>query len=104
MSAGDARELYQTLAPGDRVEITHAVKVGFRHWTTVTAGTVVRKSRERHSLHYQRSNDDRVFSDVLVLRRDDGELTTVTLDEFTALRKRGQESFSGNRPDARAAQ
>jgi hypothetical protein len=31
--------------------------------------------------------DDKVFSDVLILKRDDGELTTVTLDEFSDLRK-----------------
>ena len=47
---------------------------------------MVRKSRERHSLHFRRNADDRVYRDVLVLRREDGELTTVTLDEFTELK------------------
>jgi hypothetical protein len=28
-----------------------------------------------------------VFSDVVVLKREDGELTTVTLDEFSEIRK-----------------
>jgi hypothetical protein len=63
------------------------VKVGFRSWTSTTRGTVVRVDRRRHSLHFRRNFDDRVFSDVIVLRRDDGELTTVTLDEFSALKK-----------------
>ncbi len=44
---------------------------------------MVRKSRERHSLHFRRNADDHVYRDTLVLRRDDGELTTVTLDEFS---------------------
>jgi hypothetical protein len=30
---------------------------------------------------------DKVYSDVLILARDDGELTTVTIDEFTRLRR-----------------
>jgi hypothetical protein len=48
---------------------------------------VVRKDRVRHGLAYQRNFDDKAFSDVLVLKRDSGELTTVTLDEFSEVRK-----------------
>jgi len=79
--------VYQQLVPGDRVELTHEVKVGFRQWRKVTTGRVVARERRRHGLHYQRNRDDKVFSDVLVLEHDDGERTTVTLDEFTQLRK-----------------
>ncbi|HTN75657.1 MAG TPA: hypothetical protein VL096_10445, partial [Pirellulaceae bacterium] len=75
------------LQPGDRVEVTHEVKVGFRKWTAVTKGKVVSKDRRRHGLHIQRNPDDKVYSDILILQRDDGELTTVTLDEFSDLRK-----------------
>jgi hypothetical protein len=82
-----ALETFALLQPGDRVEVTHEVKVGFRHWNTKAIGTVVSKDRRRHSLHYRRNFDDKVYSDSLVLRRDDGELTTITLDEFSELRK-----------------
>ena len=50
-------------------------------------GTVVHAERRRHGLHYRRNDDDKVFSDMIVLRREDGELTTVTLDEFSVLKK-----------------
>ena len=80
-------ETFASLQPGDRVEITHEVKVGFRNWNTLTIGTVVSKDRRRHSLHFNRNFDDKVYSDILILKRDDGELTTVTLDEFSDLRK-----------------
>ncbi|MGE0760590.1 MAG: hypothetical protein AB7O38_26495 [Pirellulaceae bacterium] len=80
------REFAQ-LQPGDRVELKHQVKVGFRVWTTHTTGTVVKTERRRHSLHFQRNFDDKVFSDSIVLRLDSGELTTVTLDEFSELRR-----------------
>lgn len=80
---------FSALAPGDRIEIKHQVKVGFRQWNTVTVGTVVTTQRRRHSLHYHRNPDDKVFSDVITLRRDDDELTTVTLDEFTDVKRLG---------------
>lgn len=80
-------ETYAQLVPGDRVEIVHEVKVGFRTWMTTTRGEVVKTERRRHSLHFRRNYDDKVFSDMILLRREDGELTTVTLDEFSELRK-----------------
>ena len=79
--------VFQQLRPGDRVELVHEVKVGFRKWETVTQGTVLKIERRRHGLHYRRNADDKVFSDVIVLQREDGERTTVTLDEFSVLRK-----------------
>ena len=79
--------VFEQLQPGDRIELQHEVKVGFRTWETTTSGTVVSTERRRHGLHHRRNNDDKVFSDLIVLRRADGELTTVTLDEFSVLRK-----------------
>ena len=82
--------VFQSLKPGDRVEIDHDVKIGSSaEWHTKTVGTVVRTERRRHSLHFRRADDDKVFSDVIVLTREDGELTTVTLDEFSDLRRLG---------------
>lgn len=78
--------VYEQLQEGDRVELIHEIKVGFRTWQTTTVGTVVRTERRRHGLHHRRSFDEPALSDVIVLRRADGELTTVTLDEFSELR------------------
>jgi len=87
MGYAAALETFASLMPGDRVEVTHQVRVGFREWNAKTIGTMMAKDRRRHSLHFNRNFDDKVYSDVLILRRDDGELTTVTLDEFSELRK-----------------
>lgn len=87
MSYSAALQTFASLQTGDRVQIDHEVKVGFRRWMTTTIGTVVSKERRRHSLHFRRNFDDKVFSDVIVLKRDDGELTTITLDEFSELHK-----------------
>jgi hypothetical protein len=85
--AATTREEINALQPGDRVRITHEVKVGLKRWETTTTGTVERFERRRHGLHFRRNADDKVFSDLIVLRLDDGSLTTVTLDEFSKLTK-----------------
>ncbi len=82
-------KVFEEIQPGDRVELEHEVRIGFRQWRTKTVGTVVSKDRRRHGLHYRRNSDDKVFSDVIILKQDDGERTTVTLDEFSDLRKLG---------------
>ena len=83
-----SRSLFDQLVPGDRVEVVHRVQVGSTAtWSTTTTGKVLRRERRRHGLHFRRNADDKVYSDVLILARDDGELTTVTMDEFTRLKK-----------------
>ena len=79
-------KVFETLKSGDRVELKHQVRVGFNEWQTTTIGTVVRAERRRHGLHHRRNNDDKVFSDLIVLKRENGELTTVTLDDFSELK------------------
>jgi hypothetical protein len=81
------REEINDLKPGDRVEVQHQVKVGQKVWETKTVGVVERYERRRHGLHYRRSLDDKVYSDLIVLRLPDGALTTVTIDEFSSLKK-----------------
>ena len=84
----ELRDLYDHLEPGDRIEIVHGVTVGSSaKWSTTTIGKVLRRERRRHGLHFRRNADDKVYSDVLILARDDGELTTVTIDEFTRIKK-----------------
>lgn len=83
----EARRIYAELKPGDRIEVVHTVIVGNKRWTTTTVGTVLRTERRRHGLHFRRHHDDKVYSDLIILKRDSGELTTVTMDEFTRLRR-----------------
>jgi hypothetical protein len=97
MSYPAALETFATLQPGDRVEVTHEIKIGFRNWNAKTIGTVVATDRRRHSLHFNRNFDDKVYSDVLILKRDDGELTTITVDEFSAIRRVQLEGEQGSK-------
>jgi hypothetical protein len=81
------RDMLNQLMPGERVRVTHEVKVGQKIWSTQVEGAVERVERRRHGLHFRRQYDDKVFSDLLVLKLADGTLSTVTIDEFTDLRK-----------------
>ncbi|HEX5445741.1 MAG TPA: hypothetical protein VFW87_18080 [Pirellulales bacterium] len=81
------RDVLNTLQPGDRIEVVHQVKVGLKIWHTRTTGTVEHVRRRRHGLHFRRHYDDKVFSDEVKLRLDDGSLTTVSIDEFSELHK-----------------
>ncbi len=83
----ETRALFTELASGDRIELVHEVKVGGKRWNTTTVGTVIRTERRRHGLHHQRNPDDKVYSDLIVLRKEDGEQTTITIDEFSELRR-----------------
>ncbi len=68
MGYPETLRVFDELQVGDRVELKHEVKVGFQSWETVTVGTVIRTDRVRHGLHYQRNQDDKVYSDVIVLK------------------------------------
>ncbi len=85
--ADDRSTQFDDLQLGDRIEVDRLVTVGQKNWTSTTAGEVVNTERRRHGLHHARNHDDQVFSDAVLLRRPDGELTTVTLDEFTTIRR-----------------
>lgn len=87
MTYPQALQLMEQLQVGDRIEVRHEVKVGFRRWTTITSGVIEHMERRRHSLHFRRNQDDKVYSDMIVLQRDGGERTTITIDEFTDIKK-----------------
>jgi hypothetical protein len=89
MNELEMRQLYVDLQPGDRVEVVHHVKIGFKEHAAHTVGVVVQKERRRSGMDsgFARHWDDKCWFDHLTLRKDDGELTAVTMDEYTELRR-----------------
>ncbi|MFT5328178.1 MAG: hypothetical protein ACI8P0_006090 [Planctomycetaceae bacterium] len=83
------RRLYVDVQPGERVEVVHQVKIGFKEHATQTVGTVVKKERLQcgSDSGFARNWDDKYWFDHLVLRKDDGELTSLTMDEYTQLKR-----------------
>ncbi|MBS0263539.1 MAG: hypothetical protein JSS02_16480 [Planctomycetes bacterium] len=81
---------FEEIRPGDHVKITQRVKVGLKIWTTTVSGTVVRTERRREGLSVKRNFDDKVYADLVLLKKDGpvaGEETTVTFDEFTHIER-----------------
>ena len=89
MNELEMRQLYAELHPGDRVEVIHHIKIGFREHETRTIGTVLKKERRQCGIDsgFARNWDDKYWFDHLVLRKDDGELTSLTMDEYTWLKR-----------------
>lgn len=83
------RQVYDSLQPGDVIEMDHEVKVGMTRWHTVTKGEVIKTNRQREGLHFRRNNDDDVFRDEIITKLEDGSTTTLTLDEYSVLKKIG---------------
>jgi hypothetical protein len=87
LSAAERTEVdFDELGPGDRIEVEHRVTIGTKNWSARVSGTVLRTERRRHGAHFRRFHDDAVYSDVILLRLVDGELSVVTMDEYTTLR------------------
>jgi len=41
----ETRQTFESLKPGDRIEVVHVVTIGPQTWTTTAVGTVVRAER-----------------------------------------------------------
>ena len=52
-------------------------------WTTDVAGTVVQFEQQQTGSWYAHGKDDKLWLDRLTLRKTDGELTTLILDEYS---------------------
>ena len=71
------------LVPGSRVKVTQ--QIAARHYSLPTEirGTIVRYEQKPTGSWYAHSRNDKLWLDRLVLRKDDGELTSLNLDAFT---------------------
>jgi hypothetical protein len=73
------------LIPGARVSVIQQIPMRNRVWTSTIAGTVLDYEQKKTGSWYAHSRDDKLWLDRLVLRKDDGEITTLNLDEYTRI-------------------
>lgn len=73
------------LAPGTRVSVTQQLPAVQRVATTTVEGTVVRYRQAMTGSWFARSLHDKLWLDRLELRKDDGELTVLNLDQYTVI-------------------
>jgi hypothetical protein len=72
-----------SLQPGARVKITQQIAARDYAWTNEVTGTIVSYEQQPTGSWYAHGKNDKLWLDRLTLRKLDGELTTLNLDEFT---------------------
>ncbi len=71
------------LVPGASVQVTQQIPHRDRVWTNVVKGTVVSYQQRPTGSWFAHAKDDRLWLDRLLLKREDGELLTLILDEYS---------------------
>lgn len=71
----------QTLVPGARVRITQRIVGREETWETQVAGEVISHRAEPTGSWFAHGKDDRYWLDRVRIRKGDGEITTLSLDE-----------------------
>lgn len=71
------------LRPGAKVKITQQIAGRDYTWTSDVVGTVVDFEQKQTGSWYAHSKDDKLWLDRLLIKKDDGELTTLNLDDYT---------------------
>ncbi len=72
-------------SPGTRLRVIQYVRVGHRRWQTQTEGVVVKESRRSVGGIEMGGKASYCQQETIQLRRDDGELTDVAIDQNTQL-------------------
>ena len=79
--------LRKQIIPGARVTVTQQIghRVLKRAWADKLTGTVVEYVQSPTGSWYAHSKNDKLWLDRLKIRKDDGELTTVILDDYSRI-------------------
>ena len=81
--------------PGTRVKVTQQIASRNYVWPTEVRGTVVKFEQRPTGSWFAHSKNDKLWLDRLVLKKDDGEITTLNLDEFTHVEEEKGQGASG---------
>ncbi len=71
--------------PGSRVRVIQQQPQRDRSWTNSIEGVLTRYRQVKTGSWYAHAKDDQLWLDRLELRRDDGELVILNLDQYTVI-------------------
>jgi hypothetical protein len=71
------------LKPGASVRVTQQIAARDYTWTTDVRGTIVDFSQQQTGSWFAHSKDDKLWLDRLTLRKPDGELISLILDDYS---------------------
>ncbi len=77
------------LVPGAKVKITQQIAARNYSWASEIYGEVIEYGQQPTGSWFAHSKDDKLWLDRLTLRKSDGEITTLNLDEFTVVEVEG---------------
>lgn len=75
--------MLSTYKPGMRVRVIQQIPHGKSTWTASVEGVILRAGQQKTGSWFAHSKDDRLWVDRLELKKDDGELVVVNLDQFS---------------------
>jgi len=78
-------EIRNKLVPGARVKVIQQIAARNYTWATEITGTIVDFAQKETGSWFAHSRDDKLWLDRLLLRKEDGELTTLILDDYSVL-------------------
>jgi hypothetical protein len=87
-SAGQLQDLgvlRSRLRPGARVRVVQQIAARHYAWGTAHVGTVLRFEQKQTGSWFAHARGDKLWLDRLAIRKDDGEVFTFNLDEYTRL-------------------
>jgi hypothetical protein len=98
-------QLRSRLQPGVRVKVTQQIAARHWSWSDIAIGTVISFNQQQTGSWFAHSKNDRLWLDRLTLRLDDGEITTLNLDEFSRVEivSPGDAAAAGSAPAGPAA-
>ena len=76
-------DLRGRLKPGVRVRVTQQIAARDYTWTSDVVGTVLEFEQKQTGSWFAHSKNDKLWLDRLLLKKEDGELTTLNLDDYS---------------------
>jgi hypothetical protein len=73
----------QQLKPGAQVRVTQQIAARGRTWTSEVDGTVLHYEQKQTGSWFAHSKNDKLWLDRLTLRKTDGEIVKLNLDEYS---------------------
>ena len=78
-----AQDIRKQLVPGTKVRITQQIAARHYAWPSVIEGTVVSFQQKPTGSWFAHSRDDKLWLDRVELRKADGELSVLNLDDYS---------------------
>ena len=76
-------DIQNDLKPGVRVKVVQQIAARDYSWSAEVRGVVVEYEQRQTGSWFAHAKNDKLWLDRLVIRKDDGEITTLNLDAFS---------------------